>query len=143
VTTTLVLAIALEVLVVPIYGEAFSGAVDLGLILLPGVALLGIAGVLAATIVGHGKPAYPLYVAIVTTPLTIVLYATLIPALDANGAALASTISYTMSFLLLCWFYRRTTRRRVLPLLVPTRSELDDLRSLPTAFWSWIQRLRG
>jgi hypothetical protein len=55
------------------------------------------------------------------------MYATLIPWFDATGAALASTLSYLMLFLLYCHFYRRVTGLHVLPLLVPTRSEFADL----------------
>jgi antigen flippase len=132
-TTTLLLAAALVLLVVPVFGEGFRPAVTLGLILLPGAALIGIASVLAATIVGRGKPIYTLYGALVVTPLTVLLYAALIPWLHAEGAAVASTLSYFGSFILTARFYRRVTCRPVLPLLVPTRSELSDLRALPGA----------
>jgi O-antigen/teichoic acid export membrane protein len=141
VAATVVLAAALVLLVVPIYGERFRPAIDLGLILLPGVALIGIAGVLSATIVGRGKPIYSLYIALITTPLTIGLYAVLIPWLDAKGAAIASSVSYAVSFVLACVFYARVTGRRPLRLLRPGRSELDDLRALPGAVTTWLRGL--
>jgi O-antigen/teichoic acid export membrane protein len=131
VASTLSLAVALELLVVPVFGENFRPAVNLGLILLPGAAAIGISSVLAATVVGRGKPIYSLFGTLITTPLTIAMYIALIPWLHASGAALASTLSYCSSFLLLCWFYRRVTGRRVLPLLLPTRSELADVQALP------------
>jgi O-antigen/teichoic acid export membrane protein len=142
VLSTLVLAAGLVLLVVPLFGDGFQPAISLGLILLPGTAAIGISGVLAATVVGRGKPAYALYCALAVTPFTVVLYATLIPWLEARGAALASTVSYFATFLLWCVLYQRTTGRRVLPLLLPTRSELDDLRALPGATAAWI-RQRG
>ena len=52
---------------------------------------------------------YSLYGTFITTPLTIAMYATMIPWLHATGAALASTLSYLASFVLMCWFYRRVT----------------------------------
>jgi O-antigen/teichoic acid export membrane protein len=130
VTTTIIMAAALELLVVPVFGADYRPAINLGLILLPGAAAIGISTVLAATVVGRGEPMYSLYGALVTTPLTIAMYATMIPWLHATGAALASTLSYLVSFALMCWFYQRVTRRSVLPLLLPGRSEFDDLRSL-------------
>lgn len=139
----LVLAAALELLVVPVYGPDFRPAIDLGLILLPGVALFGLAGPLSATIVGRGHPGYLLATTLVATPLTLALYATLIPALDATGAALASTISYAASFLLSAAFYRRVTGARVRDRLVPTRSELADYRALPPAIAGWARNARG
>jgi O-antigen/teichoic acid export membrane protein len=139
---TVALAVALVLLVVPIFGESFRPAVDLGLILLPGTAAIALSFVLSATVVGRGKPAYALYGALAITPLTVVLYATVIPWLEADGAALASTLSYLGTFLLWCHLYRRTTGRRVAPLLVPTRSELDDLRALPRRGVAWVSELR-
>ena len=123
-------AAALALLVVPIYGEEFRDAIELGLILLPGVSLLGIASIFGATIVGRGKPIYSLYALLMTTPMTVVLYAILIPMFDANGAALASTLSYSLTFLLLSGYYRRATGRSPFPYLTPTHAEIDGLRSL-------------
>jgi O-antigen/teichoic acid export membrane protein len=139
--SAVVLALALLLLVVPIYGESFRESIDLGLILLPGVALIGVSGVLSATIVGRGKPIYSLYIALITTPLTIGLYAVLIPALDAKGAAIASSASYAASFVLACLFYARVTGRNPLPLMRPGRSELEDLRALPRAVAAWARGL--
>jgi O-antigen/teichoic acid export membrane protein len=140
VTTGLVVAAALALLVVPVFGEEFRPAIRLGLILLPGASIVGISSILAATVVGRGKPIYTLYGALVVTPLTVVLYALLIPWLHADGAALASTLSYAGSFLAMAWFYRLVTGRRVLPLLAPTASELSDLRALPGAIRARLAR---
>ena len=124
------LAAALELLVVPVFGEGFRPAVNLGLILLPGSAAIAITLVLAATVVGRGKPAYALYGALVMTPVTVVLYATLIPWLEANGAALASTISLFGDVRALVRLLSSDDERRVAPHLIPTRWELQDLRAL-------------
>ena len=132
-STGLLVAVALVFLVVPVFGEDFRPSVTLGLILLPGAALVGISSVLAATIVGRGKPIFSLYGALVVTPSTVLLYALFIPWLHAEGAALASTLSYAGSFVVTAWFYGRVTRRSALPLLLPTRSEVDDLRAVPGA----------
>jgi antigen flippase len=141
VVSSAVLALALVFLVVPVYGTAFGPAVDLGLILLPGVALLGISGTMSSTIVGRGRPGYSLVSALIVTPLTIVLYAILIPALHATGAALASSLSYAASFLLATVFYRRVTGEQVLGRLTPTRSELADYRALRPAILQWARNL--
>jgi len=139
----LVLAAALVLLVVPVYGPDFRPAIGLGLILLPGVAAIGLSGTLTATIVGRGHPGYSLAITLITTPLTLALYLLLIPALDATGAALASTASYLATFLLAAVFYHRATGTSVLPRLVPTRSELADYRALAPAVVAWGRGLRG
>jgi O-antigen/teichoic acid export membrane protein len=133
----LLMAVALELLVVPVFGAAYRPTINLGLILLPGVAAIGISTVLAATVVGRGRPTYSLYASFITVPVTVVMYATLIPAFHANGAAVASTLSYLGSFLVYSVFYRRVTHRHVLPLLVPTRDEFADLWSLPRSVLGW------
>lgn len=143
VVSSVVLALALLLLVVPVYGEDFRPAIELGLILLPGVALIGIAGTLSATIVGHGRPGFSLVVALVTTPVTIGLYLLLIPPYAATGAALASSISYGLSFVMAGIFYRHVTGAPLLPRLVPTRSELADYRALPVGVAEWLRGLRA
>ena len=130
IVATILLAVALVVLVVPIYGEAFHQSTELGLILLPGVALLAISNPLLATIVGRGKPGLSLIAAIIITPLTVVMYVLLIPSLHATGAALASSISYAAMFALTAILYRRVTGSDPLRLMLPTRSELADYRRL-------------
>jgi O-antigen/teichoic acid export membrane protein len=138
-----IVALVLLFLVVPIFGSEFEPATELGLILLPGAAAIGIAVVLSSTIAGRGKPVYSLYSALIVTPVTVALYAWLIPWLDASGAALASTISYCLSFALASVFYYRATGRRIDRMLVPSRSEFDDFRALPEAIVAWARRLRS
>jgi O-antigen/teichoic acid export membrane protein len=133
----------LLLLVVPIYGAAFAPAVGLALILLPGIALTGVAGVLSSTIVGRGKPEYSLYTALIVTPLTLAAYALLIPALDARGAALAKSLSYTLSFALTVYFYRRLTGAGALAQFVPTRAEIAELRGVAPQIREWLRGLRS
>lgn len=140
VVMVVVLALALLLLVTPIYGEAFRPAIALGLILLPGVGLNAISGVLAATVVGRGKPVYSLYAVLLSTPPTLVMYAVLIPWLGAKGAALASSVSYAMTFAAIAVLYMRLTRRSLLRSLVPTRSEWHDLRALSANALRWARR---
>jgi O-antigen/teichoic acid export membrane protein len=134
---SLIVAVALVTLVVPVYGPDFQESIGLGLIRLPGVALIGIGGTLAATIVGRGYPEYSLYTTLIATPVTMALYALLIPSLEAPGAALASSISFTVTFALMAFYYRRATGRGVLRKLLPTRSELDDYRMLWPKIRAW------
>lgn len=139
--STGVLALALVLLVVPVYGPDFRASVELGLILLPGVALIALNGPLAASYVGRGHPGWSLAIACITTPLTIALYLLLIPPLAATGAALASTLSYASTFGLSMLASRRVTGLPILRRLVPTRSELADYRALAPAVRAWARGL--
>ncbi|MBW3609113.1 MAG: oligosaccharide flippase family protein [Actinobacteria bacterium] len=131
------LAIALVVLVVPVFGPQFAPATTLGLILLPGVALYGLGQILSAIIVGRGHPIYSLYNALIVTPLTIALYLVLIPSMQAEGAALVKSGSLALSFLIALFFYRRVTGAQTKRLLVPTADELRDLRALVPLVREW------
>lgn len=136
------LAVGMILLVVPFYGADFREAIDLGLIRLPGVALLGVVGVLSASYIGRGRPELSLYSALVVTPATMVLYAVLIPAHGATGAALASSLSFALSFVLAVWFYRVAIGEPVWRRFVPTVSEVQDyLRLLPQVREAARQRL--
>ncbi len=139
---TAILAAALVVLVVPIYGARFSAAVGLGLILLPGAAFLALAAPMTATVTGRGRPDLILIVALIVTPLTIGMYATLIPLLGATGAAVSSTGSYAVTFLVTAIMYRRVTGRSLIVML-PTRSELLDYQLLAGRGATIMTRLRS
>jgi O-antigen/teichoic acid export membrane protein len=128
-----VTALALLTLVVPVYGSAFRPTTSLGLILLPGVALLGFCATFAATIVGRGRPGLMLAATVVVTPPTVGLYAVLIPSLHATGAALASSISYAAMFALTAVLFRRVTGINPLRRMVPTSSEIADYINLGRA----------
>jgi O-antigen/teichoic acid export membrane protein len=130
-------ALTLLFLVTPIYGPDFEETTPLGLIRVPGVALIGLSGTLAATIVGRGHPEYSLYTTLIVTPLTLALYAVLIPEYDAAGAALAASLSFATTFVLMAYFYRRVTGHSVVSRLIPTRSELDDYRTLAPKIRAW------
>ncbi|MCK9247455.1 MAG: oligosaccharide flippase family protein [Solirubrobacteraceae bacterium] len=120
------LALALVLLVKPLYGPAFGPAIELGLIRMPGVALLGVAGAMSAAFVGRGYPQYALYGALLVVPVTMGLFGALIPLWGATGAAVAATTSFTLSFLAAAYFYRRVTDHNPLVAMWPTRSELSD-----------------
>lgn len=113
-----------------VYGGDFGPAVKLAYILLPGVALFGLGSVLAATIVGKGRPEYSLYTALIVTPPTLLLYLVLVPRLGGEGAALASALSYSATFALLLLYFRRVTGIAGFRELLPGRGELRDYQRL-------------
>jgi Na+-driven multidrug efflux pump len=81
-------------------------------------------------VVGRGKPSYSLYNSLATAPATILMYATFIPWLGASGAAIASTISYVASLLIVCGFYRHLVGRAIWRAFLPTSDEIRDLQTL-------------
>lgn len=80
-----------------VYGQAYADSIPMLLALLPGVVAFVSVSVLAAYIVGLGRPQINLMVAIVGLCATLPLDLILIPRLGAIGAAIASTVSYSLS----------------------------------------------
>lgn len=123
-------AFLLLVAVPLLYGSKFHQTIALGFILLPGVMLLGIGKVLSSALAGRGHPRYALYAGAIVTPLTLGLYFGLIPPFDAWGAAVASSISYAATALLMLVFFRRVTRIGLAEAFLPRREEVADYRVL-------------
>ena len=99
-------------LVLPVlYGPAFADATKLLLILLPGVYLMGLESVLVQHFNALGLPrAIPLYW-VVTLILNLVLVFALVPRYGAQGAAIASSISYALIFALVAVHFHTSTGR--------------------------------
>jgi O-antigen/teichoic acid export membrane protein len=131
---------AVALLAVPlVFGSDFEPAIRLGWILVPGTAAFGLASVLAATIIGGGRPGYIMRSASIVTPLTIGLYFTLIPTFEASGAAVASTVSYSLTLVFYWFYFRRVSGIRGVRRLLPGRDELDDYRALVSQVQTWAR----
>ncbi|HKG47522.1 MAG TPA: polysaccharide biosynthesis C-terminal domain-containing protein [Pyrinomonadaceae bacterium] len=104
-------AVPFSLLLPLIYGEAFSESTALLWILLPGVYLIGLESVLVQHFNALGLPrAIPLYW-VVTLILNLVLVFALVPRFGAQGAAIASTISYAAIFALVALHFHTSTGR--------------------------------
>jgi O-antigen/teichoic acid export membrane protein len=96
-----------------VYGQAFSEATGLLLILLPGVYLVGLESVLVQHFNALGLPrTIPVYW-LVTLVVNLVLVFALVPQFGAYGAAIASTVSYALIFARVAFYFVATTRRAV------------------------------
>ncbi len=96
-----ILAILLAVIAQPLislaFGDAFLGSVQTVWILLPGVVLLTTLKVAHVDLAGRGKPWLSMYATLPALLVNIALNIALIPAYGANGAAIASTASYSLA----------------------------------------------
>ena len=104
-------AVPFSLLLPFIYGSAFTDATKLLLILLPGVYLMGLESVLVQHFNALGLPrAIPLYW-IATLVLNLILVFALVPRYGAQGAAIASSISYAIIFALVALHFHTSTGR--------------------------------
>ena len=90
-----------------VYGEDFTPSILITRLLLPGIVAFTVYKVLNMDLAGKGRPWLSLYVAAPAVVLNIALNLLLIPRYGANGAALASTMSYTLSALAFMVVYAR------------------------------------
>jgi len=91
-----------------VYTDAFITAFLPLLVLLPGAILLGTAKVLTNDIAGRGFPQYNSISSGLSLVLTVVFDLLLIPKLGILGAALASSLSYLLTFCTAIFFYWKT-----------------------------------
>src|SRR5215813_4961494 len=104
-------AVPFSLLLPLVYGAGFSDATGLLWILLPGVYLMGLESVLVQHFNALGLPlAIPLYW-IATLVLNLILVFALVPRFGAQGAAIASSISYAMIFALVALHFHTSTKR--------------------------------
>lgn len=89
------------------YGDVYVNSVLVLNTLLPGVVLLTIFKVINMDLAGKGKPWVSMKAMVPALIINIILNILLIPNQGAYGAALASTISYTIAAVLFIHFYSK------------------------------------
>jgi len=94
------------------YSPVFLAAYIPLVALIPGVVLLGGAKVLTSNIAGRGSPQYNSITSGLALIITVILDIVLIPRYGVLGAALASSIAYTVSFFASVGFYRVVSGRK-------------------------------
>lgn len=122
-------SIALTLLSKPIilvlFGSDFLGSAEVLRWLMPGVVLMTIFIVLNMDISGQGRPLFLLRALLPALLINVILNLILIPERGAVGAALSSTISYTIGAILFIWHYARLTGIKITEILMYRREDFD------------------
>ena len=135
------LAVAGTLGIAPVFGRAFHGSVPALLLLTPGTILFCPTIVLSAYLNGIQRQAWTTWVACVALVVTGALNLLLVPRIGIEGAAIASTCSYTASTVATLFLVRSLNPGMSLrSLLVARRS---DLRFAVSALRAGVARLRG
>jgi len=101
-----------------LFGDAFDAAVTPLLLLMPGVIAISATRVLGSYLFSQGKAIYNTYTTLIALGATLILDLALIPPLEVNGAAIASSIAYGASLALTLFFYRNVSGQNVWDALV-------------------------
>ncbi|NJM21282.1 MAG: flippase [Richelia sp. SM1_7_0] len=105
-----ILCLIAPTLIPMLYGNQFIGSARILQILMPGVVAFTIVKILYMDIAGKGKPGITLFILIPALMMNIILNLIWIPQYGANGAALASTVSYSLSGIGFSLMYSYITR---------------------------------
>ena len=113
-----------------VYGLRFTDATIQLLILLPGICLIGIESVLVQHFTGTGlPPAIPVFW-LITLGVSIGFNFALVPIFGARGAAVTSTLSYALIFILVAVYFCRRTGRTPAEIFLLGSSEWRRLFSV-------------
>lgn len=119
---------------------AFLPALPVLGVLLPGVVAICLTQVISSDLTARGKPQVPTYAAFASTALALLLYLRLIPGYGMWGAAVASTIAYTLSALLSLAFFIAVTKVKLSEMVIP---RLSDYRRYSQLYTDLRGRLSG
>lgn len=110
-----------------IYGANFADATIQLLILLPGIFFMGLESVLVQHFTGTGLPPAIPWFWVITVAFNVGLNLLVVPRFGARGAAVNSTLSYVLIFLLVAVYFRLKTGRRAAETFI---LRIDELRRL-------------
>jgi len=123
-------------IIILMYGEAFEGSVMVLNALLPGVLLLTVFKVANMDLSGKGKPWVSIKAMIPALIVNVILNVIFIPEYGAVGAALASTISYSIAAILFLFFYSTETQISISDLIILKKTDLKP-------FFQILNNLKG
>jgi len=127
---SLIIAWAAPMVIVLVFGAEFRPGADALRLLLPGIVLMVAHKVLNMDLAGRGKPHIALYSFVPAVVVNVILNALWIPTMGISGAALASTVSYGVSAVLLVVMYSTTTGLTIAQILRPSGLDRELVRQL-------------
>ena len=101
------LALVAAPLINLLFGAKYAQAAGALLWLLPGIALSSLARVLANDLAARGRPELNMYTALLIVIINVVLNVLLIPKMGISGAALATTLAYSVNTVIKVYLYAR------------------------------------
>lgn len=113
-----------------IYGQEFQNSSGVINLLLPGIVFIVMVQVLHASISGRGYPLLGVNVFAGSIIINVALNYTLIPLYGIEGAAISSTISYTIAGISYAVLYSKKEKISLLDLLVIKKDDINALKKV-------------
>src|SRR5690606_23941030 len=133
---SILLLLLSERIILLMYGIKFKDSITVLNYLLPGVLILTFYKVMNMDLAGRGKPWIAMYSMLPALVINVIINFMLIPKLGANGAAISSTVSYTIAGILFLYFYSKEVK-------IPIRIILTFKKSDFNPFFSLIKKIKG
>ena len=127
---SLILWIASPFLVPLLYGEIYSDSVSMIRFLLPGILAMVIFKVLNADLAGRGYVLFSLKSYFISLLINIILNIILIPKYGGNGAAIASSVSYTIGSCIICKAYIKAFNIKFKDMFMIRKTDLSAFKKL-------------
>jgi O-antigen/teichoic acid export membrane protein len=89
-----------------LFGEAYFDSILPFQILIPGIFFLSLGAILMTYFASRGMPLLAIFTPFLGLMVNIILNLYLIPLYGINGAAISSSLTYTLMFSMLFWYYR-------------------------------------
>jgi O-antigen/teichoic acid export membrane protein len=124
------LAVFCKPIIAMLFGQRFVPAVQPLLLLLPGVIMLSTSKVLCGDLAGRGKPGYAMMSSVIGLVVNIPCCYFLIPKWGINGAAVASSISYSISAIIVIIAFSRLTLTPYIDFLAIKSEDLDAYKAI-------------
>jgi O-antigen/teichoic acid export membrane protein len=127
----LTLVLSAQFLVGFLYGPDYLPAVRPLLVIVPGVVMLSVFNLLTRNFMSRNKQHTTIAAGLVGLIMNVALNLFLIPVLGITGAALASTLSYSLATFVLLLSFRRDSGIALRELVHVRKSDLEFYRKLP------------
>lgn len=125
---SIILFITANYIILILYGPTYLPAVKPLWVLLPGVIALSVCKVLSNEIAGRGKPMINTYAAIISLAVNIPLNLMFIPQLGIIGSALASSIAYFVSAIIVLISFLKISGNSISDTLIIKKEDIDVLK---------------
>ena len=138
--SAILLAILAKPIIKLLYSAEFLPSLAALMILLPGIVFSGIISILNANIKGNGRPIIPTLSAMLGLITNIPLNFLLIPKYGIRGAALATTISYTIVSISVLIIFSRLSGIGVFKTLFPQKSDFALYSEFGNQIYKYVSK---
>jgi O-antigen/teichoic acid export membrane protein len=126
----ILMAILAYPLIKTLFGDAFMPAIPALLFLLPGGVIFTFAKMLAGDLIGRGLPKYAMIISVIAFATNVIVNLLLIPKFGIIGAAIASSITNTLTGLMFLAAFLRESHVSVWDTIIIKRSDMRGIARL-------------